>query len=73
MAKETKLSEFEKDEIIALRRVKRSQREISKAFGCSKTIICNSNKYETKKPNWRPEKLSPWFKRKFVREVKTKI
>ena len=34
MAKGSKLSEFEKDEITALR-------EISMAFGCSKTIICN--------------------------------
>ena len=41
MAKGTKLSEFEKREITALKRVWKSQREISKVLGCSKTVICN--------------------------------
>ena len=41
MAKGTKLSEFEKREITALKRVGKSHREISKAFGRSKTVICN--------------------------------
>ena len=41
MAKGTKLSEFEKGEITALKRVRKSQREILKALGCNKTIICN--------------------------------
>ena len=41
MAKGTKLFEFEKDKITALKRVRKSQREISKALGCSKTVISN--------------------------------
>ena len=45
----TKLSEFEKDEITALKRVAKSQRKISKALERSKTVICNylksPNKY----------------------------
>ena len=41
MAKETKCSEFEKDEITAVKRVGKSPREISKALGRSKTVICN--------------------------------
>ena len=39
MAKETKLSEFEKGEITSLKRVGKSQREISKALGRSKTYL----------------------------------
>ena len=41
MAKGTKLSEYEKSEIIALKRVGKSQREILRVLGCSKTV--NSN------------------------------
>ena len=41
MAKGTKLSEFEKGEIKAQERVGKSKREILKAFGRSKTVICN--------------------------------
>ena len=41
MSKGTKLSELEKSEIKALKRVGKSQREISKALGRSKTVICN--------------------------------
>ena len=41
MTKGSKLSEFEESEITALKRVVKSQREISKALGHSKTIICN--------------------------------
>ena len=63
MVKGTKLSEFEKGEITALERVVKSQREISKGLGYSKTVICNylksPNKYGTRKPTGRPEKLSP--------------
>ena len=40
MAKGNKLSEFEKSDI-TLKRVGKFPREISKAFGCSKTVICN--------------------------------
>ena len=76
MAKGIKLSEFEKGEITALKRVRKSQREISKALGCCKTIICNysksPNKYRTRKLTGRPEKLSPQFKRRIVCEVKRK-
>ena len=43
-------------------------REILKALGCSKTVICNY----LKKPTDRPEQLSPQFKRRIVREVKKK-
>ena len=39
MAEGTKLSEFEKDEITALKRVGKSQREVLKAFGRSKTYL----------------------------------
>ena len=53
MTKGTKLSEFEKGEITALKRVGKSWREISKDLGHSKTIICNHlkipNKYGTRK------------------------
>ena len=41
MAKGTKLSEFEKGKISALKRVRKSQREISKVLVRSKTVICN--------------------------------
>ena len=75
MAKGTKLSEFEKGKITALKRVGKSQSEISKALGCSKTVICNylknPNKYGTRKLTGRPEKLSPQFKR-IGHEVKKK-
>ena len=76
MAKETKLSGFEKGEITALKRVRKSQREISKALGHNKTVICNSlkspNKYETRKLTDRPEKLFPQFKSRIVHEEKKK-
>ena len=76
MAKGTKLFEFEKGKIMALKRVGKSQREISKALGRSKAIICNymksPNKYGTRKPIGRPEKLSPQFKRRIIRKVKKK-
>ena len=74
MAKRTKSSEFEKGEVTGLKRVGKSQRKISKALGRSKTIICNylksPNKYGTRKPTSRPEKLSLHFKRRIVREEK---
>ena len=76
MAKGTKLSEFEKGEITALKRVGKSQREISKALGCSKTVICNylksPNKYGTRKPTGRLEKLLTLSKRRIFRRVKKK-
>ena len=76
MAKGTKLSEFEKGDITALKRVGKSMREILKALGCSKTVICNylksPNKYGTRKPTDRPERLSPQIKRRIDREVKKK-
>ena len=63
MAEGTKSSEFEKGVITALKRVGKSQREISTALGRSKTVICNYlkslNKYGTRKPTGRPEKSSP--------------
>ena len=75
MTKGTKLSEFEKSEIIALKRVGKSQGEISKALGRSKTAIYNfsksPNNYGIRKPTGNPEKLSQ-FKRRIVREVKKK-
>ena len=76
MAKGTRLSEFEKGEITAPKRLGKSQRSILKAFGHSKAVICNylksPNKYGTRKPIGRPEKLSPQLRRKIVREVKKK-
>ena len=75
MAKGTKLSEFEKGEITALKRVGKSQRDISKVLGRGKTVICNylkrPNKYGTRRLTIRPE-ISPQFKRRIVREVKKK-
>ena len=60
MAKGNKLSEFEKGEITALKRVRKFQKEISKALGCSKTAICNylksPNKHGTRKPTGRLKK-----------------
>ena len=53
MTNGTKLSEFEKGDITGLKRVGKSQREISKALGRRKTVICNylksPNKYGTRK------------------------
>ena len=76
MAKGIKLSEFEKGEITALKRVGKTQREISKALGHCKIIICNylksPNKYGTRKLTCRPEKLSQQFKMRIVCEVKKK-
>ena len=76
MAKEIKLSEFEKGKIPALKRVRKSQREISKALGHCKTIICNylksPNKYGTRKSTGRLEKLSLQFKRRIVSKIKRK-
>ena len=76
MAKGSKLSEFEKGEITTLKRVGKSQREISKALKRSKTVRWNylksPNKYGTRKPTGRPEKLSPQFKRRIVHKVKKK-
>ena len=61
---------------LQLRKVLENLREIFKALGCSKTIICNylksPNKYGTRKPTCRPENLSPQFKRRIVCEVKKK-
>ena len=76
MAVGTKLSEFVKGEITTLKRVGKSLREISKALGRSKAVICNylksPNKYKTRKPTGRPENLLPLFKRRIIREVKKK-
>ena len=76
MAKGTKLSEFGKGEITALKRVGKSQSNISKALGHNKTVICNylksPNKYGTRKPTGSSEKLSPQFKRRIVCKVKKK-
>ena len=76
MTKGTKLCEFEKGKYTALKRVGKSQREISTALGCCKTFIYNylksPNKYGTRKPTGRLEKLSPQFKRRIIREVKKK-
>ena len=41
MAKGCKFSEFVKGVITTLKSVGKSQREISKALECSKTVICN--------------------------------
>ena len=60
MATGTKLSEFEKGEITALKKIGKSQREIWKALGHSKTVNCNylksPDKYGARKPTDRPEK-----------------
>ncbi len=76
MAKGTKLSEFEKGDITALKRVGKSQREISKNLGRSKTVTWNyvriPKKYGTIKPTCKPEKLSLQFKRRIVCKVKKK-
>ena len=77
MAKGTKFSEFEKGEITVLKRVGKSQREISKALVRSKIVICNylksPNKYGTRKLTGRLEKLSPQFKIRIVRDIKRKL
>ena len=70
MAKGTKLSEFEKGEITTLKRFGKSEWEILKVLGRSKTIICHylksPNKYVTRKQ----EKLLPQFKRRIVCKLK---
>ena len=58
MAKGIDSSKFRKGKITILNRVRKSQREISKALRYSKTVICNHlkcpNKYGTRKPTgWR--------------------
>ena len=77
MPKGTKLSEFEKGEIRALKRVGNSQREISKALERSKTVMSNylrsPNKYGTRKLTSKQETLSPQSKKSIVREVKKNI
>ena len=76
MVKGTRLSEFDKGEITTLKTVGKSQREIWKVVGCSKTVIYNylksPNKYGIRKLTGRPEKLLPQFKKKIVCEVKKK-
>ena len=76
MAKGTELSEFKKGEITAVNSVRKSQKEILKALGYCKTIICNylnsTNKYGTRKLTGSTEKLSPQFKGWIFREVKKK-
>ena len=56
---------FEKGENTPLKRVGKSQREISDVSRRSKTVICDYlkslNKYGTRKPTCLPEKLSPQF------------
>ena len=74
MAIGTKLSGFEEGEITALKRVRKSQREIPKVLGGRKTVICyylkSPNKYWIRKQNGRPEKSLPQFKRRIVRKIK---
>ena len=53
MAKGTKLSEFEKEEYTAVKRVVKSQREISNVLGRRKTVICNYLKVQI---NMEPKK-----------------
>ena len=68
MAEGTKSSEFEKGKIKTLKRMEKSQREISKAFWCSKIVICNylkspnggSAKYQNKKIAFIFYKCVPW-------------
>ena len=74
MAKGTKLSEFEKGEITALKRVGKSQREILKALGLRKTVTCNylksPNKYGTRKLTDRPKKIITTIQEKCSRSKK---
>ena len=71
------MTEFEKSKITALKRVRKSQREILKALGCNKTIICNYlqslNKYEARKLTGMPEKLSSHYMTSIVHKVKKKL
>ena len=72
MVKGTKLSEFEKGEVTALKRAGKSQREISKALGYSKTIICNEKikkGMEQDQKNYHHNSRDRWI----VREVKRKL
>ena len=59
MAKGNKLSEFEKGEIIALKRIRKSQGNFE-GLRTGKTVICNylksPNGYGTRKPTGRQEK-----------------
>ena len=58
MAKRTKLSEFVKGDITALKRIGKSQREIPKVLGRSKTITCNYLKsLNNKKTDWQARKI----------------
>ena len=58
MAKEAKLSEFEKGEIKSLKTVGKSQREISKALGRSKTT--EDIKYHETGNGWSLVTVSAW-------------
>ena len=50
--KRTKLSEFDNSWMIVLKRVWKSQKEISKTLGCSKTVIYNYLKSPNKQVGW---------------------
>ena len=54
MATGTKLTEFEKSEIIILKRVGKSQREILKALGSSKTITAITWTIQISMEQWKP-------------------
>ena len=75
MGKGTKLSEFEKGEITALKKSE-NLREISKALGHSKTVICNylksPNKYGTGKLTGKPEKIITTIQEKNCSQSKKK-
>ena len=75
MAKGTKLSEFAKGTITALKKSE-NLREKFRNFSL-KTVICNylksPNKYGTRKSTGRPEKISPQFKRTIVYEEIRKL
>ena len=62
MDKGTKLSEFEKGEITALKRTGKVKRKISKASGLNKTVNCNylksPNTYGTRIPTSRQKNIT---------------
>ena len=51
MDKRAKLSEFEKGDISALKRVGKSQRDMSKVSGRSKTVTCKTVQISTEQEN----------------------
>ena len=77
MSKGTKLSEYEKGQIIALQRVGKSKREIARVIQRSDRVVrnylSNHSSYGLTKRSGRKKKLSPRCERKIVQAVSNSL